>query len=172
MAQIRKNAVNFKGNPIDLEGPMLRVGDKAPDAFTVTDNNLAPVTGKSLTGKPRILLAVPSLDTPVCDMEVRRFNQEIGKLPAVEVHTVSMDLPFAQKRWCGAAGISRVHTVSDFKDRSFGPAYGVFSPALGLLVRAVFVIDANDKIRHVEYVRDAVNEPDYHAALDAAKAMV
>jgi thiol peroxidase len=172
MAQIRRSAVNWKGSPVDLEGPMLEVGDQAPDDFTVAANDLSAVTGKDLAGKPRILLAVPSLDTPVCDMEVRRFNVEVGKLPAVKVYALSMDLPFAQSRWCGAAGISdRVQTLSDYKDRSFGEAYGVRVPSLGLLARAVFVIDADDKIRHVEYVGDAVDEPDYGAALEAARAM-
>lgn len=173
MAQIRRNAIHWKGNPVDVEGPNLKVGDKAPEDFTVAANDLSAVTGKDLAGKPRIFLAVPSLDTPVCDIEVRRFNVEVGKLPAVKVYAMSMDLPFAQKRWCGAAGITdRVVTLSDYKDRSFGPAYGVLVPAFGLFARAVFVIDANDKIRHVEYVKDATQEPDYHAALEAAKQMV
>jgi thiol peroxidase len=135
-------------------------------------NDMTEVKGADQAGQPRILLSVPSLDTPVCDLEVRRFNMEVGKLPAVRVFTMSMDLPFAQKRWCGGAGVERVQTLSDYKERSFGPAYGVFVPTMGLHTRAVFVIDLDNKIRHVEYVRDATQEPDYHAAIEAARAMV
>lgn len=171
MAEIRKGAILWKQNPVDLEGPALQVGDKAPSAFSLAANDLTPVTGADLAGKPRIVLAVPSLDTSVCDLETRRFNQEAARLPGVHVHTVSLDLPFAQKRWCGAAGIDKVQTLSDYRERSFGPAYGVFVPSLGLLARAVFVIDSKDVIRHVEYVSDAVLEPDYQAAIDAARAM-
>lgn len=170
MAQIRKGGILWKGNPVDVEGPALKAGDKAPVEFTVTANDLKPVTGNDLAGKPRIVLAVPSLDTPVCDTESRRFNQEAAKLPGMKVLVVSMDLPFAQKRWCGAAGIDRVQTLSDYKDRTFGPAWGVLVPALGLFARAVFVVDGKDTLRHVEYVKDATQEPNYEAALAAAKS--
>jgi thiol peroxidase len=171
MAQLRKAAILWKKNPVDVEGPALKVGDKAPAAFSLAANDLAPVAGADLAGKARIILTVPSLDTPVCDLETRRFNQEAASLPGVQVHTVSLDLPFAQKRWCGNAGIDRVQTLSDYRERSFGPAYGVFVPSLGLLARAVFVVDSQDVIRHVEYVSDAVNEPDYQAAMAAARAL-
>lgn len=172
MAQMRKNAITFKGGPIDLEGPELKVGDKAPIDFTVADNGLAPVTGADLANKPRIFLAVPSLDTPVCDMEVRRFNTEASKMAGLKIYTFSMDLPFAQKRWCGAAGVDNVHTLSDFKTRGFAAAHGVFMPALGLMCRAVFVIDGTNTVRHVEYVKEATQEPNYAAALDAARKML
>lgn len=171
MAQIRKGGILWKGNPVDVEGPALKVGDKAPTEFTVAANDLSAVTGKDWAGKPRIVLTVPSLDTPVCDTETRRFNQEAAKIPGVKVLVVSMDLPFAQKRWCGGAGIDRVQSLSDFKSRTFGPAWGVLVPAIGLFARAVFVVDGTDTIRHVEYVKDAVQEPNYDAALAAAKAI-
>ena len=171
MATVRKSAVTFKGNPVDLEGPALGVGDRAPADFCLTANDMSPVAGKDMAGKARIVSAVTSLDTRVCDVETRRFNEEAAKVPGVKIYTVSMDLPFAQARWCGAAGIDKVQTVSDFKDRSFGRAWGVWSPAMGLLARAVFVVDKDDKIRHVEYVAEMTKEPDYSKALEAAKKL-
>ena len=108
----------------------------------------------------------------MCDLEIRRFNQEAAKIEGVTIYVLSNDLPFAQKRWCGAAGVDKVQTLSDYKDRSFGPAFGVFVPEKGLLVRAVFVVDKNDIVRHVEYVANVGTEPNYEAALNAAKAMV
>ncbi len=171
MAQLRKNAINWKGNPVDVEGPELKVGDKAPSDFVVAANDLKAVSGQELAGKTRVLLSVPSLDTAVCDMEVRRFNQEAAKIGNLGIYACSMDLPFAQKRWCGAAGIEKVQTLSDFKARNFATAHGVFVPSIGLMCRAVFVIDSKDTIRHVEYVRDAVHEPNYQAALEVAKSL-
>src|SRR6185369_4691977 len=136
------------------------VGDKAPD-FAVVDNGLAPVTLASSAGKLRIISAVPSLDTPVCDTETRRFNQEAAGLPGnVVVLTISQDLPFAQKRWCGAAGIDKVITLSDYQTRSFGNAYGVLIKELLLLSRAIFVVDANDTIRYIQVVPEVTSEPD------------
>jgi len=167
----RKGAVIWKGKPTDLVGPELKVGDSAPSDFTLTSVDMAPVSGADLAGKPRIVCAVPSLDTAVCDVEMRRFNLEAEKLPGVNVIVVSMDLPFAQKRWCGATGSDRVRALSDFKDRSFGPAHGVFAPGKGLLARAVFVVGADDKIKHVEYVPEVGTEPSYAAALTAARAL-
>ncbi len=172
MAQIRKNALLWKGSPVDVEGPQLKVGDKAPTEFAVIGNDMSATKGGDMAGKPRIISAVPSLDTPVCDTETRRFNSEAAKIPGVKIFTVSMDLPFAQKRWCGGAGIDKVVTLSDYKDRSFGPAWGVFVPSKGLFARAVFVVGADDKIHHVEYVKDATSEPDYNAAIDAAKKLM
>jgi len=172
MSEIRKNAVLFKGNPLDLEGPQLKSGDRAPSSFTLVANDLKEVRGADIAGHPRILCSVPSLDTPVCDMETRRFNQEATRIGAVKVYAISMDLPFAQKRWCGGAGIERVQALSDWKHRDFAAQYGVWAPGLGLLARAVFVIDGQDKIRYVEYVRDVATEPDYKAAIEAARAMV
>ena len=171
MATVRKNAVTFKGNGVDLEGPALKIGDKVPADFTLVANDMSPVIGKDLAGHARIIATVPSLDTPVCDLETRRFNEEAAKLPNVKVVTVSMDLPFAQARWCGNAGIDKVKTLSDYKERNFGRAYGVWSPGLGLLARAVFVVDKNDKVTHVEYVSEMTHEPDYGRAIEAAKKL-
>jgi thiol peroxidase len=168
----RTGIVTFKGNPVTLVGPELKVGDKAPD-FTVVDNGLAPVTLASSAGKIRIISTVPSLDTPVCDTETRRFNQEAAGLPEnVVVLTVSLDLPFAQKRWCGAAGIDRVTTLSDYRERSLGTAYGVVIKELVLLSRAVFVVDPQDVIRYIQIVPEVTSEPDYAAVLAAVKNLL
>lgn len=158
----------MKGNPVTLVGERLRVGQTAPD-FTVVDNNLNPVSLSDTSGV-RIFAAVPSLDTPVCDIEARRFNEEAAKLPGVTVYVISMDLPFAQARWCGAAGVENVTTLSDHRDASFGTNYGVLIDGLRLLARAIFVVDANNKITHVEYVPEVSSEPNYDEALAAAKA--
>ncbi|MHB8056853.1 MAG: thiol peroxidase [Desulfuromonadaceae bacterium] len=164
--------ITFKGNPMTLLGPELKVGDAAPD-FAVVDNGLAAVTLSSSAGKIRIITAVPSLDTPVCDTETRRFNQEAASLPDnVVVLTVSLDLPFAQKRWCGAAGIDKVVTLSDYRERSFGLGYGVLIKELLLLTRAVFVVDAANTIRYIQIVPEVTGEPDYAAAIAAAKALL
>ncbi len=168
----RTGIITFKGNPMTLLGPELKVGDKAPD-FTVADNGLAPVTLAGSAGKIRVISAVPSLDTPVCDTETRRFNQEAAALPDnVVVLTVSLDLPFTQKRWCGAAGIERVTTLSDYRDRSFGLAYGVVIKELMLLSRAIFVIDAANTIRYIQIVPEVTSEPDYAAVLKAVQALL
>lgn len=170
--QERSGIITFKGNPMTLVGPALNVGDKAP-AFTAVDTGLAPVSLADFTGKIKIISAVPSLDTPVCDTETRRFNQEAAALPdSVVLLTVSMDLPFAQKRWCGAAGIERVKTISDYRDRSFGLAYGVLIKELMLLSRVIFVIDSTDTIRYIQIVPEVTSEPDYAAVLAAAKAIL
>jgi len=168
----KSGIITFKGNPMTLLGPELKVGDAAP-AFTVVDNALAPTTLASYAGKVKIISAVPSLDTPVCDTETRRFNQEAANLPGdVVVLTISQDLPFAQKRWCGAAGIDKVVTLSDYRERSFGLAYGVLIKELLLLTRAVFVLDAADRIRYIQIVPEVTAEPDYAAAIAAAKALL
>ena len=164
--------VTWRGNPVELIGPELKVGDKAPDSFAVSANDMSPVKGSDLAGKPRIVLSSPSFDTGVCDTEGRRFNEEAAKLKGVNVYYVTVDLPFAQKRWCGAAGIDRITTLSDYKDRSFGTAYGVFNPQRALHARAVFVVGPDDKIKHVEYVKEVTTEPNYAAALDAARGLV
>ena len=164
--------ITFKGNPMTLVGPELKVGDAAPD-FTVVDNGLAPVNLASYAGKVKVISAVPSLDTPVCDTETRRFNQEAAKLPgAVAVLTVSLDLPFAQKRWCGAAGIDKVVTLSDYRDRSFGLAYGVLIDELKLLSRSIFVLDQNNTIRYIQHVPEVTQEPDYDAVLAAVRQLL
>ena len=168
----RKGIITFKGNPFTLLGPELKAGDPAPD-FTVVDNGLAPVSLASYSGKIKVISAVPSLDTPVCDMETRRFNQEAASLPDnVVVLTVSLDLPFAQKRWCGAAGIDRVTTLSDYQERSFAHAYGVLIKELKLLSRSIFVIDANNTIRYIQHVPEVTSEPDYAAVLAAVRALL
>jgi len=171
MAEVRKGAIAWKGNPTDVAGPELKVGDQAPTDFVVTGAAMNAVKGSDLASTPRIIAAVPSLDTPVCDTEMRRFNAEASNIPGVKIYAVSMDLPMAQKRWCGQTESSNVETLSDFKERSFGPAFGVLAPSVGLFVRAVFVIGADNVVRHVEYVNDIVNEPNYDAALEAAKAL-
>ncbi len=170
--QERSGIITFKGNPMTLIGPALAVGDKAP-AFTSIDTGLAPVSLADFAGKIKIISTVPSLDTPVCDTETRRFNQEAAALPEnIVLLTVSMDLPFAQKRWCGAAGIERVKTLSDYRDRSFGLSYGVLIKELMLLSRVIFVIDATDTIRYIQVVPEVTSEPDYAAVLTAAKALL
>ena len=168
----RSGIITFKGNPFTLVGPEIKVGDKAPD-FRVVDNGLAPVTLASYSGKIKVISAVPSLDTPVCDTETRRFNQEAAGFPDnVVVLTISLDLPFAQKRWCGAAGIDRVTTLSDYQERSFAAAYGIMIKELKLLARAVFIIDANDTIRYIQIVPEVTSEPDYAAVMAAARSLV
>ncbi len=167
-----KDKITFKGNSLTLEGAGLEVGDKAP-AFAVTGNDLSPVSLSDYQGKVVLLTTVPSLDTPVCDVETRKFNEAAGSLGAgAAVLTISMDLPFAQKRWCGAAGVKAVTTASDYKDASFGRAYGVLIKELHLLARAVFVIDKAGVIRYKQVVEEVTNEPDYDAALAAARKLL
>ena len=170
--QERDGLVTMKGNPITLMGTELQVGDKAPD-FVAVDNDLNPVSFDSFRGKVCIVSSVPSLDTPVCDMETRRFNDEAGRLgDDVEILTISMDLPFAQKRWCGVAGVDRVQTLSDHRDAAFGQAYGVLIKGLRLLARAVFVVDKEGTIRYMELVKEIASEPDYDAVMTALKELV
>jgi thiol peroxidase len=166
----RAGAATFKGNPLTLVGPEIKAGDKAPD-FKVVDGGLNTVTLASSQGKTRIISVVPSIDTPVCDLQTKRFNQEASKLPAdVAVLTVSMDLPFAQARWCGLAGADKVQMLSDHREASFGTAYGVLIKELKLLARSVFVIGPDDKVKYVEYVKEVTQQPDYDKALAAVKA--
>ena len=168
MAQER--TTTMKGNPLALAGPQLKVGDKAPD-FEVTSVDLQPVTLASTGNGVRIFSVVPSLDTPVCDQQTRRFNEEAAKLGGVEIYTVSCDLPFAQKRWCGAAGVDKVKTVSDYKSGSFGEAWGTMLRDLRIESRAVFVVDSDNKITYLEYVPEVTEHPNYDAALAAAKSL-
>lgn len=160
--------VTFKGNPVTLVGEEVKVGDQAPD-FKVIANDLSEVTLSDSKGHVRIISVVPSIDTGVCDAQTRRFNEEAAKLENVKILTISMDLPFAQKRWCGANGIENVQLLSDHRDASFGQAYGVLIKELRLLTRAVFVVDSSDKVTYVEYVGEATNHPNYEAAIEAAK---
>jgi thioredoxin-dependent peroxiredoxin len=165
----RKGLVTFKGNPLTLLGSDPKVGEKAPE-FTVLDNDLNSVSLASLRGKKVVLCSVPSLDTPVCDLETRRFNEEAVKLGSdVQILTVSMDLPFAQKRWCGAAGVKAVKTASDHRDASLGGAYGVLIKELRLLARAVFVVDKAGILRYKQIVHEVTSEPDYASVLAAVR---
>jgi len=171
MAEERSGVITFKGNPMTLYGPALKVGDPAP-YFHVVDNGLQPVTQESAKGKVQLIAVVPSVDTPVCDTMTRKFNEEAARLPdSVEVYTVSLDLPFAQKRWCGAAGIEKVKLLSDYQDRSFGLNYGVLIRELKLLARSIFIVDKDGKIAYLEIVPEVTAEPDYAAALAAAKKL-
>ncbi len=168
----RTGMVTMKGNPLTLVGKQITVGDAAPE-FEVLSNDLAPVRFSSFRGKVCILSSVPSLDTPVCDIETRRFSDEAGRLGlGVVILTISMDLPFAQKRWCGAAGVTGVQTLSDHRDASFGRAYGVLIKELRLLARAVFVVDRNGTIQYVQLVKEITQEPDYDAVLAAVNKLM
>ena len=168
----RHGLITMKGNPLTLIGNEVKVGEKAPD-FTVLDNDLSPVHFSSYRGKICILSSVPSLDTPVCDLETKRFNEEASRLGAeILILTISMDLPFAQKRWCGAAGVDRLQTLSDHRDASFGQAYGLLIKELRLLARAVFIVDQKGFIQYKELVKEVTNEPDYKAVLDQLKKLI
>ncbi|MBI4803887.1 MAG: thiol peroxidase [Desulfovibrio sp.] len=168
----RKGIVTIFGNPLTLLGDAVTVGQKAPD-FVALDNDLNPKALADFAGKVLIIAAVPSLDTPVCDVETRRFNTEGSKIGEnVHILTVSMDLPFAQKRWCAAAGIDRLTTLSDHRDASFGNNWGVLIKELRLLARSVFVVGKDGLVKYMEIVPEVTSEPDYDAALSAAKALV
>lgn len=172
MMKERTGLVTMRGNPVTLVGQEVRVGDPAPDC-TVLANDLTPVSFSSFRGKVCVISSVPSLDTPVCDTSTRRFNEEATKLgPDVVVLTVSMDLPFAQARWCGAAGVQNVQTLSDHRDASFGMAYGLLIKELRLLARAVLAVDREGTVRYVEIVEEIATEPDYEAVLAAIKDLV
>ena len=163
--------VTFLDEPVTLLGTKVRVGDVAPD-FTVLSNDLSPVTLADSKGKVRLVSVVPSLDTGVCATQTRKFNEEASALgDDVTILTVSVDLPFAQKRWCGAEGIEAVQTVSDHRDLSFGEAYGVVIKELRLLARSVFVIDKDDKVVYVEYVPEVTDHPNYDKATEAVKQL-
>jgi thioredoxin-dependent peroxiredoxin len=168
----RPGAVTMKGNPLTLVGNEPAVGQKAPD-FTAVDVGLAPVKLSSFLGKVVVIASVPSLDTSVCDLETRRFNQEATGLgPDVQILTLSMDLPFAQKRWCGAAGVKNLLTLSDHRDAAFGAAYGVLIKELRLLARAVFVVDREGVLRYAQLVKEIATEPDYAAVLAAVRKSI
>ncbi|QQK77228.1 thiol peroxidase [Salicibibacter cibarius] len=170
MLQERENAVTMKGNPVTLIGPEIRPEDEAPD-FTVLMTDQSEHTLSDTKGKIRLIATVPSLDTPTCDQETRRFNEEASAFGSnVEVLTISADLPFAQKRWCGAQDIDRVLTLSDHREMSFGKAYGTYIKEKRLECRAVFVVNADDIVTYVEYVPEMTHYPDYNAALEAVKA--
>lgn len=161
--------VTFKNNPVTLVGKEVSVGEKAPN-FTVLANDLSPVTLEDSAGKVRLISVVPSLDTGVCSVQTNKFNEAAASLSDdVAILTISVDLPFAQKRWCGANAADAIQTLSDHRDLSFGEAYGVYMEELRLLARSVFVVDKNDVITYVEYVSEGTDHPDYDKALDAVK---
>jgi thiol peroxidase len=168
----RVGAITRRGNPLTLLGDELRVGDMAPE-FEVLDNDLAPVRLSSFRGKVCVITSVPSLDTPVCDMETRRFNEEAGRLGEdVVILTISMDLPFAQRRWCGSAGVDKVTTLSDHREATFGKAYGILIKELRLLARAVFVVDREGRVHYIQLVKELTEEPDYDAVLGAVRKLL
>lgn len=168
----RKGVVTIKGNPLTLIGNELKIGDNAPD-FTVLDSKLTGAGLKDFAGKVKVISVTPSLDTPVCDMQARRFNQEAGKMPLdIVVMNISMDLPFAISRFCAAAGIDKVQTFSDHRDASFGTAYGVLIKELRLLARSIFIVDRNNAIKYIEVVPEMTNHPDYDKALENVKKLL
>ncbi|MGD1097802.1 MAG: thiol peroxidase [Bryobacteraceae bacterium] len=166
----RPGATTLRGNPMTVVGPELKTGDKAPD-FQAVDDSLKPVDLAATGNGVRIFSVVPSLDTPVCDAQTKRFNEEAGKLPNVSIYTISMDLPFAQKRWCGAFGVDHVKMVSDHRNGSFGESYGTLIKDLRIESRAIFVVDKDNVIRHAEYVKEVADHPNYESALQAAKSL-
>ncbi len=171
MAEERSGLVTLKGNPVTLLGPAIKPGDDAPDVELLT-NDLEPFKLSALKGKVAVLITVPSLDPPVCDVETQRFNDEAQKLgDGVAVVVISVDLPFAQKRWCGAAGVSAVQTLSDHRDTAFGLAYGVLIQGVRLLARAIFVVDKDGDVLYVQIVPEVAQEPDYAAVLDAVRGL-
>jgi thioredoxin-dependent peroxiredoxin len=166
----RAGAVTLRGNGMTLVGPELHVGDKAPD-FDVVDSNLQPANLEKTGNHVRIFSVVPSLDTPVCDAQTKRFNDELLELKGIDIYTVSMDLPFAQKRWCGDFGVDRVKMLSDHRNASFGMNYGTLIKELRIECRAIFVVDRHNMVQHVEYVKEVGDHPDYQAALRKARAL-
>ena len=164
--------VTMRGKPLTLVGNEVKIGQMAPD-FVVIDNNLNPVVFLSYRGKICIISSVISLDTPVCDTQTRKFSEEASRLgPNVMILTISMDLPFAQKRWCGAAGVNRLQTLSDHRDASFGMAYGVLIKELRLLARAVFLVDQKGVLQYKELVQEVTSEPDYNGILNQLKRLM
>lgn len=167
----RYGLITMKGNPLTLIGNEVKVGEKAPD-FTVLANDLSSVSLSSYRGKICVLSSVPSLDTPVCDLETKRFNEEASRLGTeILILTISMDLPFAQKRWCAAAGVSKVQTLSDHREASFGTSFGVLIKELRLLARAVFIVDRQGTLQYIQLVKELTKEPDYEAILDSLRKL-
>ena len=166
----RRGAVTFKGNPMTLIGSELKPGVAAPE-FQALGTDLSAATLSSLKGKTLLISVTPSLDTPVCDLQAKRFNEEAATLPNVQVVNISMDLPFAQRRWCGASNVDRIKTLSDHRDASFGTAYGTLIKELRLLARSVFVVDAGGVLRYAEYVPEVTSHPNYDAALAAVRRL-
>lgn len=172
MTQERQGVVTFRGNPLTLLGPNLQVGEKAPD-FRVVDTDLNPVSLSDFSGKVVLISVTPSLDTPVCDLQGRKFNElAAGLSDDVVVVNISVDLPFAQRRWCGANNIDRIKVLSDYQERDFGLKYGVLIKELKLLARSVWIVDKDGVIRYKQIVPEVTNEPDYDAAMKALKEIV
>jgi thiol peroxidase len=171
MAKSNAN-ITFKGNRIKVLGDSITEGQPLPE-FVLTGTDMADLTNEAFTGKVLVISVVPSLDTPVCAIQTKRFNKEASRLgDQVKILTVSLDLPFAQKRWCGAEDATAVITASDYKYRNFGNAFGVYLEDLGLLARAVFVVDKTGKVTHVEYVDEVASEPNYDAALSKVESAI
>jgi thiol peroxidase len=168
----RQGLITVHGNSLTLVGDEVRVGSQAPDV-ELLDNDLNPIKLSSYLGKVLVIASVPSLDTPVCDIETRRFNDEAANLGHdIELVTISMDLPFAQKRWCGVAGVTRVKTLSDHRRADFGMAYGVLIKELRLLARAIFILDREGTVQYVQLVKEVANEPNYEEVLQTLNTMV
>lgn len=164
------STVTFKGNPVTLVGDRIKVGEKAPD-FTLVGNDLGEVKLSDYDDKKKIIVAVPSLDTGICSQETKRFNDEADKLDNVQIITVSMDLPFAQSRWCAAEGVKNLVTASDHKNAEFGTKYGALIEELRLLARSIFVLDTDNEVKYVEYCDEVSSHPDYDACLEAVKSL-
>lgn len=160
----------FKGGPLELAGPELKVGDPAPD-FSAVDKSMQPVSLASTGSRVRVFSVVPSLDTPVCDMQTKKFNEAAGTLANIDFYTVSVDLPFAQNRWCNSFGVDNVKMISDHRDASFGQAYGTLIKDWRIESRAIFVVGPDNKLAYVEYVPEVADHPDYDAALAKAKEL-
>lgn len=172
MAQETKGAVTFKGEEMTLLGPKLKDGEQAPE-FSLLAQDLSEVKLSDSAGKIRLLSVVPSLDTGICAQQTKRFNDEIAKLPdSVVIYTISADLPFAQKRFCGDNSIEKIQTLSDHRTMAFGDAYGTHIKELRLLSRSIFIINAEGRLEYVEYVKEVASHPDYDAALNALKLLV
>ncbi len=167
----RKGAVTFRGNPLTLVGPEIKVGQKAP-GFRLLATDMQEVRLSQSRGKVRLLSVVVSLDTPVCDLQTQKFEEEASKLKDVVIYTISMDLPPAQARYCSAHNIKNLQTLSDHREASFGTAYGVLIKELRLLSRAIFIVDRNDTVRYVEYVREVTEHPNYDGVLEALRKVV
>jgi len=170
MSTEREGAATLRGNPLTLIGPELKVGDPAPD-FNVVDVNLKAVKLADTGDGIRIFSVVPSVDTPVCAIQTQKFNQEAPKLDGVTVYTVSMDLPFAQKRWATSEGAENIQMLSDHREGSFGSSYGTLVKDVRIESRAIFVVGPDNKIKYVEYVKEVAEEPNYEKAIAAAKSV-
>jgi thiol peroxidase len=172
MSNEREAAVTLKGNPITLIGPELKAGDKAPE-FTCDQGLVPPISLSDMGNSVKVFNVVLSVDTPVCSAQTRRFNEEAANiLGDLKIYTISADLPFAQKRFCGSEGIDKVENISDYKDNTFGEAFGILIKDKGLLARAVFVLDENNIVRHAEYVSEISTEPNFDSALEVIKSLV